>query len=202
MILLAVGFVATVMFFAAAQVLDLSLLSGWPGGRKGSPRSYAWALLIYPALAARFWLRNRKAGNSEPGAAPNGGPAMRPDNSGASGGPPSVSRSFGGGVTMKTCCSLLLVLGLAGCATRYTEPPKSWQSVRLGMSRQEVRALVGPSASHEEAHRDAQKDSVIYEREHWEVRTGPSTVAGLDVSWDEDGHVVSVGPSTLTAHNK
>ena len=91
MILLAVGFVATVLFFAVAQVLDLSLLSGWPGGKRGSPRSYAWVLLIYPALAAWFWLRHRQAGNSEPDAAPNGGPAMRSGNSAASGGPPSVS---------------------------------------------------------------------------------------------------------------
>jgi hypothetical protein len=91
MILLAVGFVATVLFFAVAQVLDLSLLSGWPGGKRASPRSYAWVLFIYPALAAWFWLRHCQAGNSEPGAAPNGGPAMRTDNSGASGGPPSVS---------------------------------------------------------------------------------------------------------------
>lgn len=91
MVLLGVGFVATVLFFAAAQVLDLSLISGWPGGKRDSPQSYTWVWLIYPALAAWFWLRNRQAGNSEPGAAPNGGPAMRPDNTGASGGPPSVS---------------------------------------------------------------------------------------------------------------
>ena len=91
MILLAVGFVATLLFFAAAQVLDLSLLSGWPGGRRGSPRSYAWVLFLYPALGAWFWFQNRRAGNSELAAPPNGDPAMRPDNSGASGGPPSVS---------------------------------------------------------------------------------------------------------------
>jgi hypothetical protein len=91
MVLLAVGFVATLLFLVAAQVLDLSLLDGWPGGKRGSPRSYAWVLLLYPVLASWFWLQNRQTGNSEPGAAPNGGPAMRPDNSGASGGPPSVS---------------------------------------------------------------------------------------------------------------
>jgi hypothetical protein len=91
MVLLAVGFVATLLFFAAAQVLDLSLLDGWPTGKRGSPRSYAWVLLLYPALAGWFWLQNRQAGNSEPDAAPNGGPAVRPDHSGAGGGPPSVS---------------------------------------------------------------------------------------------------------------
>ena len=86
MILLAAGFVATLLFFAAAQVLDLSLLSGWPGGKRGSPRSYAWVLLLYPALAAWFWLQNRQTGRSEPGAAPNGGPAVRPENPGAGAG--------------------------------------------------------------------------------------------------------------------
>ena len=36
--------------------------------------------------------RFRRSGpEAEPGAAPNGGPAMRPGNSGACGGPPSVS---------------------------------------------------------------------------------------------------------------
>ena len=91
MVLLAVGFVATLLFFAAAQILDLSMLSGWPGGRRGSPRSYAWVLLLYPMLAAWFWLQNRQTGKSELGAPPNGGPAMRPGNPGAGGGPPSVS---------------------------------------------------------------------------------------------------------------
>jgi hypothetical protein len=91
MVLLAVGFVATLLFFAAAQVLDLSLLSGWPGGKRGSPRSYAWVLLLYPALAGWLWLQKRQTGNSEPGAPPNGGPGMRSGGSGASAGPPSVS---------------------------------------------------------------------------------------------------------------
>ncbi|HRZ35818.1 MAG TPA: hypothetical protein P5534_05570 [Candidatus Paceibacterota bacterium] len=91
MVLLAVGFVATLLFFAAAQVLHLSFLSGWPGGNRRSPRSYAWVLVLYPALAAWFWRQNRQTGNREPGAPPNGGPAGLSGNSDAGGGPPSVS---------------------------------------------------------------------------------------------------------------
>jgi hypothetical protein len=51
-----------------AGVLDWSLVSGWPGGKRGSALSYAWVLLVYPVLAARFWLQNRRDGNSQPGA--------------------------------------------------------------------------------------------------------------------------------------
>lgn len=91
MILLAVGFVATLLFLGAAQVLDLSLISKWPGGRRGSPLKCAWLLLFYPALAAWFSLQNRQAGNSEPGAAPNGGPPMPSSYPGGSDAPPSVS---------------------------------------------------------------------------------------------------------------
>jgi hypothetical protein len=65
MILLAIGFSATLLFFAAAHVLDLSLVDGWPGGKRGSALSYSWVLLLYPGLAAWFWLRNRDASNSE-----------------------------------------------------------------------------------------------------------------------------------------
>ena len=42
----------------------------------------------YAAGLMRVWLRERK---SEPSAAPNGGPAVGSDNSGAGGRPPSVS---------------------------------------------------------------------------------------------------------------
>jgi hypothetical protein len=103
---------------------------------------------------------------------------------------------------MKTLCSLLLALALVGCATHYSQPPKSWQAVRLGMPRQEVLVLVGQPSSHEAGHRDAQKDTVIYEKDHWELPTSPSTVAGLDVSYNEEGRVVSVGPSTSTMTTK
>ena len=91
LILLAVGFSATFVFFAGAEVLDLSLVDRWPGGGRSAPRSYAWVLLLYPALATLFWLLNCQADISGPGAPPNGGPATLPGNSGASGGPPSVS---------------------------------------------------------------------------------------------------------------
>ena len=66
MLLLAFGFSATLLFFAAAHVLDLSLVDGWPGGKRGSPVSYVWVLLLYPALAAWFWFRNRGPNTSEP----------------------------------------------------------------------------------------------------------------------------------------
>jgi hypothetical protein len=91
MILLAVGFSATLLFFAAGHVLDLSLVDGWPGGKRGAPLSYVWVLLLYPALAAWFWFQNRQASSSEPGVRPNGGPARPPGNSGATEGPPSVN---------------------------------------------------------------------------------------------------------------
>jgi hypothetical protein len=91
MILLAVGFLATLLFFAMAGLLDLSLVYGWPGGKRGSPLSFAWMLLLYPMLAAWFWFLNHGASSREPGAAPNGGPATLPGDSGATGGPPSVS---------------------------------------------------------------------------------------------------------------
>jgi hypothetical protein len=99
---------------------------------------------------------------------------------------------------MKTCHSLLLALGLAGCATHYAKPPKSWWAIRLGMNRQEVRALIGQPQSHE----DLQLGGVRYERDHWEIRTGPSTVAGLMVTYGEDGRVIGVGPGTRTTLTK
>ncbi|OQC67439.1 MAG: hypothetical protein BWX48_00804 [Verrucomicrobia bacterium ADurb.Bin006] len=37
MILLAVGFVATLLFFATAHVLELSVTGGWPGGERSLP---------------------------------------------------------------------------------------------------------------------------------------------------------------------
>lgn len=58
MVLLAVGFVATLLFFAVALGFDLNLVNSWPDGSSSSPGSYAWVLLIYPALAALFWWLN------------------------------------------------------------------------------------------------------------------------------------------------
>src|SRR5689334_18364849 len=52
MILLAVCFLATLLLFAVAHVLDLSIMSSWPEGKSGSAGSYTWVLLIYPVLAA------------------------------------------------------------------------------------------------------------------------------------------------------
>lgn len=72
LILLAVGFLATGSFFVAAQVLDLSLVDRWRGGKASSPLSYAWVLLIYPALAIWFWVLERRASNSEPSSGGNG----------------------------------------------------------------------------------------------------------------------------------
>jgi len=67
----------------------------WGGGIGGEAHlSDSWQALfgfaILPAavLVFRFWLLRTDA---ELGAPPNGGPAMRFDNSGAGGGPPSVS---------------------------------------------------------------------------------------------------------------
>lgn len=97
---------------------------------------------------------------------------------------------------------LLSVLGLAGCATNYRQAPKSWQAVRLGMTRHEVLALAGQPVSHEPGVYDAGKDTLIYERDHWEVRTGPFTVSGFDVSYDKKGQAVSVGPSKSTEIKK
>lgn len=65
LILLAVGFLVTGFFFVAAQLLDLSLVDRWPGGKASSPLSYAWVLLIYPALAIWFWCLKGRASNSE-----------------------------------------------------------------------------------------------------------------------------------------
>jgi hypothetical protein len=91
MILLAVGFSATLLFFAAAAVLDLSLVDGWPGGRIISPLDYMWLSLLFPVIAAWFWFRNRDASRSEPSASSNGGPAMPSADSGVRERPPSVS---------------------------------------------------------------------------------------------------------------
>jgi hypothetical protein len=72
-------------------------LSGWTG------ISMLWALVItaaglgIPIIIYEQWVHrpavNREMGRvlAEPGASPNGGPAVRSGNSGASGGPPSVS---------------------------------------------------------------------------------------------------------------
>jgi len=60
MVLLAVGFVATLLFFAVAHIFGLSILSTWPEGKSGSPRSFAWVLFIYPVLAAWFWCLNHR----------------------------------------------------------------------------------------------------------------------------------------------
>jgi len=57
---------ATLLFFAAAEGLDLSVVDRWPGGSKSSPLSYAWVSLLYPALGIWFWLLNRRGFNSEP----------------------------------------------------------------------------------------------------------------------------------------
>jgi hypothetical protein len=48
-------------------------------------------LMTYEKFKAMFVQDAKLRGSSEPGAAPNGGPAMRPDSPGAGGGPPSVS---------------------------------------------------------------------------------------------------------------
>lgn len=48
-------------------------------------------LMTYEKFKAMFVQGANFGGNSEPGAAPNGGSAMHPRNSGASDGPPSVS---------------------------------------------------------------------------------------------------------------
>jgi hypothetical protein len=65
MILLGSGFAATLLFFAAAIILDLSLVDGWPGGRRGSPLDYIWLSLLFPVVAGWFWFQNRDSGNSE-----------------------------------------------------------------------------------------------------------------------------------------
>ena len=69
MVLLAVGFMATALFFAVAHVLDLSLVNGWPGGKSGSALSYASVLLLYPVIA--IWMRflNHPASKQKPPAA-------------------------------------------------------------------------------------------------------------------------------------
>jgi hypothetical protein len=91
MILLVVGFSATLLFFTAAAVLNLSLVDGWPGGRRISPLDYIWLSLLFPVIAAWFWFRNRDASRSEPSAS-NGGPAMPSADSGVRERPPSVMR--------------------------------------------------------------------------------------------------------------
>jgi glucan phosphoethanolaminetransferase (alkaline phosphatase superfamily) len=60
MVLLAVCFLATLSFFAVAHVLDLSMMTSWPEGKSGYPRSYAWVLFIYPVLAGWFWWLNHR----------------------------------------------------------------------------------------------------------------------------------------------
>ncbi len=50
----------------------------------------AWLALLLPFVAMGLGLCRRKR-NGEPAASPNGGPAMRPGQSGAGGRPPSVS---------------------------------------------------------------------------------------------------------------
>jgi len=91
MILLAVGFVATLLFFATAHVLDLSVAEGWPGGERSPPLRYVWVLLLYPALGAWFWFRNRDTSNGEPDAAPKGDPTAPGGSAEGAEGPPSVS---------------------------------------------------------------------------------------------------------------
>ncbi len=76
MILLAVGFSATLLFLAVASLLGLSLLDRWPGGKRGSPLSYLWVLLFYPALAVWFWFQSRGSSSSEPTAPPNDGSSL------------------------------------------------------------------------------------------------------------------------------
>lgn len=67
-LLLAVGFAATLLFLAGAQVLGLSFVDSWPGENRVSPLRCSWILLFYPALAAYFWFLDRKSSTSKPGA--------------------------------------------------------------------------------------------------------------------------------------
>jgi hypothetical protein len=66
MILLAVGFAASLAFFLAAHILDLSIVDGWPGGKRSAPLDYVWVLLLYPALAVWFYYQNRHASDQKP----------------------------------------------------------------------------------------------------------------------------------------
>jgi hypothetical protein len=60
MALLTVGFLATLLFFAAAAALDLTVVNQWPAGKRVPALKYAWVLLFYPALAGTIWLRARR----------------------------------------------------------------------------------------------------------------------------------------------
>lgn len=54
-LLLAAGFIATLVFLVGAHWLGLRLLTSWPDGRMASPLSLLWILAIFPACAWFLW---------------------------------------------------------------------------------------------------------------------------------------------------
>lgn len=65
MVLLAVAWCSSLLFFVSAQVLDWGIVTPWPGGDRTSPSESAWVLLLFPALAGYFWLLNRSGSRNK-----------------------------------------------------------------------------------------------------------------------------------------